>query len=76
MRKIQWPLIDCDGNLKINPEFRSDECLTFFPNGKMESNGGPVGHDEITEDQIDMLPESDQCFVREFMDGNYEITNS
>ena len=69
--KIQFPEYDNDGNLTMNPEFRNDECLTFFADGRIESNGGHVGHDEITKEALELLPESDREEVRQFLAGDY-----
>ena len=66
---ILWPLIQADGSLKIPEHFRADDCLSFFTDGRIESNGGRVEHHEITDEQIELLPEADQNFVRNFLKG-------
>lgn len=71
LRKIQWPLNDGNGHLSLSQDWRNDECLIFHSDGSIESNGGRVEHHEITEDQIERLPESDQQFVRSFLHGQF-----
>ena len=73
MKMIQWPLVNAENELYLAKEWRADDCLRFNTDGKIESNGGPVGHHEITDEQVEMLPEADQNFVREFLAGNYSI---
>jgi len=67
--KIQFPVLK-DGTLKMN-EYRNDDCLTFYSDGKIESNGGRVDHHEITEDILEVLPESDREKVKRFLLGDY-----
>ena len=71
MMKIQFPVYDNDGNLVMNSEFRNDECLEFFKDGHVESNGGHVGHDEIGEESLELLSEADRDNVRVFLTGDY-----
>jgi hypothetical protein len=73
MKRIQWPLVNAENELYLAPEWRADDCLIFHTDGTIESNGGPVGHHKITDEQIDILPEPDQKFVREFLDGDYSL---
>jgi hypothetical protein len=71
--KIQFPVYDNNGKLKMNPEYRNDECLEFFPDGHIESNGGRVEHHEIDEESLGLLPEVDRENVRKFLAGNYGV---
>lgn len=66
---IQWPLVDADGHLYLSKGWRMDECLVFHPDGQIESNGGPVGHHEITEEEVELLFQDEQTFVRNFLQG-------
>ncbi len=70
---IQFPVTDIDGKLYVRSEFRGDDCLIFYPNGHISSNGGSVGHHEISEDIIDLLPQDDQKFVRDFLDDPQSV---
>jgi len=73
MKMILWPVIDGDGNLRMPAQWRADDCLRFHPDGLIESNGGPVGHEEITEEQLKLLPQADRQFVRDFLAGNHSV---
>ncbi len=70
---IHWPQPSFDGQSwsgpnKLRTEFRMDECLIFYPDGRISDNGGPVNHSDISGDDVDQLPDYEQLFVRSFLD--------
>jgi len=71
--RIEFPVEENGGNLMLSPMFSSDACLTFYSDGRIkhEGNGLPIYHHEITEEMIGFLAESEQVFVRNFLDGDY-----
>ncbi len=72
---IEFPVLDNHLELVMSEDFESDNCLTFYSNGRIESNGGHVSFDEIdNEETLSLLPDPDRARVRKFLDGDYSAS--
>ena len=61
-----------DGPFMVPPEWRRDDCLEFHRDGTISDNGGHVDYQDLTDEMIDVLPELEREFVREFMNRSSE----
>jgi predicted component of viral defense system (DUF524 family) len=74
--KIQFPVMRLNDEDELVPvmseEFSPDECLEFFSDGTIHSNGGKVDPGEIeTSEGFDLIPEYDRDRIWNFLNGDF-----